>query len=57
MEWWMLLAAGFLLLGIGGIVTGIQLSKRSEKTFKAKRGETNKSRTGTRSQREKRGER
>ncbi|MDH3669778.1 MAG: hypothetical protein OES46_01270 [Gammaproteobacteria bacterium] len=30
----MILATGFLLLGIGGILTGIRLSKRSERMFK-----------------------
>jgi hypothetical protein len=29
MELWMLLAIGFLLVGIGGILTGIRLSKRT----------------------------
>jgi hypothetical protein len=29
MQWWMILAIEFLLLGIGGILTDIRLSKRS----------------------------
>jgi len=37
MEGWMLLALVFLLVGVGGILTGVRLSKGSEKSLQAAR--------------------